>query len=123
MYPIILSPSARPRQAVISPVPSVTEADSQSTEPLLPASRTWQKVWGASASGRRLLEQCSRRACATLAFSRPQLRNFGVCLQVLEIMKKAAVNIRVQALCERRFSFLLIESLGVGSLVPTGSTR
>lgn len=55
LYPIILSPSARPRQAVISPVPSVTETDSQSTEPLLPASRTWRKAWGASGGGRQPL--------------------------------------------------------------------
>lgn len=39
------------------------------------------------------------------------------------IMKKAAVNVRVQALCRRKFSFLLIESLGEGSLVPTVSTH
>lgn len=58
----------------------------------------------------------------TLVFSRPQLGNFGVGFQNWEIMKKAAVNIHGQALCEHKFSFLLIEPLGAGSLVPTVST-
>lgn len=104
LHPIILSPSARPRQAVIS-CPKCHRNGLTEYRALASGCSHW-----AESAGRLRrwpptpAEQGARRARAALAFSGPRLRHFGLCLQVLETMK-TAVNMRVQASCERRFRF------------------